>query len=211
VIFICNTKAGSCRPRIFRLCGPRNHGGFTLIELIVVMSLIGIIFFFAIPRLDRSFFTNSSRQVSNWISLHVKSLKSNAVAGQTPYVMRIDMGENKISCFSEPGNNMDALPKTNGPAETVGEKNPEDEAAFDEVSEKPKTDDFSMPDGYRVSDILFVDGTVQTTGTVDIHFYPKGYSDRAIIHVKDRDGNIVSYIIEPFLSRAIIKNDYVEY
>jgi len=229
VISICKTKADILLPCINRFSnlpdctperGPRirvsNHGGFTLIELIVVMTLIGIIFFFAVPRIDSSIFTNSSRQVSNWIILHVKSLKSRAVAKQVSYVMEVDMGENRISCFAGPESNMDMLPEINTQINDSGDTQQGDGAKFNEspvdaISEKPKKEEFSLPDRYRIADVLFADGTIQTAGTVDILFYAKGYSDRAIIHVKDDDGNTISYIIEPFLSRALIKDDYVEF
>lgn len=188
-----------------------NRNGFTLIELIVVMTLIGIIFFFAIPRLDTSFLTNSSRQISNWITIHVTSLKSRAIEKQVPYIMEIDLGENRISCFAGPENQTDIFAEANTQPDNSTAKGRVADSKADEGREKPKKEDFSLPDKYRIADVLLADGTIRTTGTVDIHFYPKGYSDRAIIHVKDDDGNTISYIIEPFLSRVMIKDDYVEF
>ena len=44
-----------------------------------------------------------------------------------------------------------------------------------------------------------------------INFYPKGYSDRAVIHVEDGHDNRYSYLIEPFLPHVKIKDEYIEF
>jgi len=214
VIFIPHKGAADIGLQPRTSCIYRGRDGFTLIELIVVMSLISIIFFFAIPRLDTSFLTNRSHRVSNWIVFHVKSLKNKAVSQQKTYVMRLDLGENRISCFVKSNQDGDVLDQT----EEKSVPSMGDETANNlstegllEKGRKSEKEVFSLPQGFRLSDVILGKKTVFTTGTVDIHFYAKGYSDPAIIHVKDEDGNTVSYIIEPFLTHVTVKNDYVEF
>ncbi|MBU1161919.1 MAG: prepilin-type N-terminal cleavage/methylation domain-containing protein, partial [Proteobacteria bacterium] len=45
--------------------------GFTLIELIVVISLISIMLFFAIPRFQSNVLSDSTKEVSRWILLKI--------------------------------------------------------------------------------------------------------------------------------------------
>ena len=49
--------------------------GFTLIELIVVIALISIMLFLAIPKFQSDIFTDSTKKVSRWIIYKVPALK----------------------------------------------------------------------------------------------------------------------------------------
>jgi len=40
----------------------RRRAGFTLLELIVVMALMGIVFFFAVPRFEGTFLFDDAKQ-----------------------------------------------------------------------------------------------------------------------------------------------------
>ena len=50
-----------------------------------------------------------------------------------------------------------------------------------------------------------------TRGIAEIHFYRKGYSDKALIHIEDDDNEQSSYLIEPFLPHVKIIEEYVEF
>ncbi len=60
----------------------RNHQAFTLIELVVVITLISIVLAFALPKLNMSLVTDHQRKLSTWIVLTVKSLKEISVREQ---------------------------------------------------------------------------------------------------------------------------------
>ncbi|MGM0453269.1 MAG: pilus assembly FimT family protein [Thermodesulfobacteriota bacterium] len=175
-------------PSIFQLAPARpvrNRQAFTLIELIVVISLIGTMLFFAVPRIEQSMFANKTKKVSRWILLNVNSLKDKAVQKQVRHVLHADIDSNRFWISHA------AMP----------------EDLLADAREKG----FSLPDGFRLIDVAFPDDKKVSGGTAAINFYPKGYSDRAIVHLADDNNRRRSYLIESFLPRAKIKHEYVEF
>ncbi len=166
----------------------RNNQAFTLIELIVVISMISILLVFTIPRLDASFFSDNERKISSWILLNVKALKEKAVREQTLYVLNVDLDNNQM--WSSSG--------------LVSESTEESE-------ETPKESKYQIPSGYRLVDVEFLNEDKITGGIAEIHFYHKGYSDKALIHIEDDDNAQNSYLIEPFLPHVKIIDEYVEF
>lgn len=176
-----------------------NNRAFTLIEIIVVITLMGIMFFFAIPRLDKSMFFGNSRQVSSWIVLKVKALKSKAVAKDSRYCLHVDIDENRLWVSS------DAKPKDKP---SKSEDDAESEAMKKNASSSTQNE-YSLPKGFRLLDVEFSDKHIKSGGTANLLFYPEGYSDRAIIHIENPDGRQLSYIIESFLPKVRISQNYV--
>jgi len=175
-----------------------NDHAFTLIELIVVISLISIVLAFALPKLNISFVTDHQRKLSAWIVLTVKSLKENALREQIPYVLYLDFDNQQMWAAKD------------APAE---EKNQEEAASETSGKEKeiPQENKYLLPQGYKLMDVAFTDDEKIREGIVPIHFYPKGYSDKAIIHIQDADDNRYSYLIESFLPHVKIFEEYIEF
>ena len=165
-----------------------NNSAFTLIELIVVISIISVLLAFSIPRLDISFFSDNERKISSWILLNVKALKQKAVKEQTLQVLNIDLDNNQMWSTSGPV-----------PEET------------EETEETPKENEYQIPAGYRLMDVEFVNEDKITKGVAGIYFYKKGYSDKALIHIEDNDDFQYSYLIEPFLPHVKIIEEYIEF
>jgi prepilin-type N-terminal cleavage/methylation domain-containing protein len=155
--------------------------GFTLIELVVVLALLSIFLFFAIPRFERAV-SDPERDVSRWMLLTIPKLKQEATSENRLVTLHIDEDARKLWSTQE----------TMKPEEM-------------EAAEKNA---YVLPEGTVLSDVTFPDGQTISTGTVLIHFYPKGYSDRAILHLQVDEGKTVSYIIEPFLSRVTLVESY---
>lgn len=147
---------------------------------------------FAIPRLDNSFFFNNKRKLSSWILLNVKSLKGKAVREQTKKILAVDIDNNQMWIFSEPES-----------AESVQSENAPGDA--------PEKNEYKLPDGFRLMDVEFLNNEKISSGIAEIHFYAQGYSDKALIHVEDRDENRYSYLVEPFLLHVKIEAQYVEF
>ncbi len=162
-----------------------NRQAFTLIELIVVISLVATMLFFAVPRLDRSLFTDESKKVSRWILLNVSQLKNKAVQSQKRFILNVDMENNRL-WISE---------------ETMAE----------EMLSSAENEAFRLPSSFRLLDVEYPDGRRVSSGTAVINFYPKGYSDRAILHMEDDQSERRSYFIEPFLSQVKIRDTYANY
>jgi general secretion pathway protein H len=169
---------------------PINHftienKAFTLIELIVVMALISILLFFSIPRLDIDIFSDDDRNFSTWIIFTVKSLKEKAQTESVRSVLYVDMDNNLM------WSGLEIKPETQEPA--------------------PKENQYKLPEGMQVLDVEFPGMEEKSSGIAEIYFYPKGYSDKALIHIQDKDHNRNSYVIEPFLTEVKIYDRHIEF
>jgi len=175
-----------------------NDKAFTLIELIVVISLISIILAFSLPKLNISLVTDNQRKLSAWIVLTVKSLKENAVREQLSYVLYVDFDNQQMWTAKD------------GPDDAKNQEEAAPEKS-DKEKEIPQENKYLLPQGVRLMDVAFTEDEKIKEGIVPIHFYPKGYSDKAIIHIQDADDNRYSYLIESFLPHVNIFEEYIDF
>ncbi len=171
--------------------------GFTLIELVVVITLISVMMVFAVPRLSTNLLSSDSREVSKWIVLTVKSLKEQSVRQAVAFTLHVDLDNHKFWTSRD-------VPQL----EAVD--------AFADIEEledlaENKEDELELPGGFRVVDVVFPGKEPRRSGVVPIRFYKKGYSDQAMIHLEDDRAGRVTYEIEPFLLQVQIHEEYVEF
>jgi prepilin-type N-terminal cleavage/methylation domain-containing protein len=162
----------------------RKEGGFTLIELIVVMALMGIVMFTAFPRFQRAL-TDPTRTASRWILWKLPQLKEQAVTENRQITLIIDVSGNKLLVTHE------------------GMTPEETETAMENAHE--------FPEGFELTDVEFPGDRFVSSGTAHIQFYKAGYSDRAIIHAKTDDETRLSYFIEPFMNHVKLVESHVGY
>lgn len=159
--------------------------GFTLIELIVVISLISIMLFFAIPRFQRNVLSDSTKDVSRWILLKIPYLKERAAREQKKYILHVSLESNKLWITHE------AMPE--------------------EALQSAETNGYELPEDIKLLDVEYPDQEKISAGQADIYFNEKGYSDKAIIHLENDDNEKFSFLIEPFLLRVRLYNRYAEF
>ena len=157
--------------------------GFTLIELIVVISLISLILFIAIPRFQSTVFTDNTKKTSRWIVGKVQSLKTRAVRDQNLYVLHVSLDANKLWVS--------------------------DGLMSEEELENAELQGYKLPDDVRLIDVEYPQNKIIALGTADIRFYQKGYSDKALIHIENSDSKQLSFLIKPFLQRVKMFQQYV--
>ena len=162
----------------------RSNSGFTLIEIAVVILLIGITLLFAAPRLPESLLSEPSKSASRWIILKVQSLKNQSVKEHKQYSLHADINTDRFWSTSE--------------------------SMSEEEKLEAEDNSYQLPGGLNLVDVTYPDGEKISSGQVDIRFYGKGYSDRAILHINDGEDKI-SLQIEPFLSRVKYYDNYVEF
>jgi prepilin-type N-terminal cleavage/methylation domain-containing protein len=161
----------------------RLNQGFTLIELIVVITLISLMLFFAIPRFQVDVLSDNTNKVSRWIMLKVHSLKEKAVREQKLYVLHISLDSNRLWVTSE--------------------------IMSQEELQAAEANGYELSDDINLLDVEYPDEEKISVGRADIYFYKKGYSDKAIIHISNDDNERRSFLIEPFLSHVRLYDKYI--
>lgn len=165
----------------------------------MVITLISVMMFFAVPRLNTNLLTSDSRRVSKWMVLTVQGLKQKSVREQTPHVLQVDLDNHKLASAAEMKEHEAA----------------EEKEAFEELDagEKPaaKTEELELPEGFRLTDVAFPGKTPISSGIAEIRFYPGGYSDHALIHMEGSNTDRITFEIAPFLQQVQIHKSDVDF
>ncbi|MCF8068681.1 MAG: type II secretion system GspH family protein [Desulfobacterales bacterium] len=79
----------------------RSTKGFTLIELIIVIALLGIMITFTVPKFNTTFFDNDINASTRWFISNVPALKEKAKTTRTNYLLNINMDVNQLWITAE--------------------------------------------------------------------------------------------------------------
>ena len=157
--------------------------GFTFIELILVIALISIMLFLAIPKFQSNFLSNSTKAVSRWLLINIPNLKEKAQKEQREYILHVDFGANNFWISRE--------------------------TMSDEGLKTEEVNKYQLPEDIKLLDVEYPDQMTISTGQAQIYFDEKGYSDKAIIHIQNNDNERLSFVIEPFLRSVRLYQKYV--
>ena len=158
--------------------------GFTLIELIVVLALMGLMLFFSLPRLQNNPFLDNSKQSSRWLIDKIQALKENAIRDQKMYTLHFDLDSGRIW-------------ETN-------------ESMSQDDIESAVLNSYALPDDLRIVDIEYPTRGKINSGQAAITFYKAGYTDKALVHMQDGD-TYLSFLMEPFLPNVQFFEKYASF
>jgi prepilin-type N-terminal cleavage/methylation domain-containing protein len=164
---------------------PEQRSGFTLIELTVVISLISIMLFFAVPRFRNAVLTDNVNNTSRWIIGKVRVIKEYSTSKQKLCILHVNMDSNKIWVS--------------------------DETMTQEDLEKANEKGFEIPEDVKVINVEYPQKGIISTGQADICFYRAGYSDKAFIRIQGDDEQKISFLIESFLPTVKLYKKYVNF
>ncbi len=159
--------------------------GYTLIELVVVVALIGVLFLFTLPRFQASLPFGQSKRFSRRLMNTVRILKEASVRDGADYILVVNIDEGSFRSLST------APPA--GEGETDVSKIPE--SLSRNVS-------FEIPESMTIRDLEFPMQGKIGAGTAEIRFYRGGWSDKVLIHVATDSRESRTYSIEPFLNKV---------
>lgn len=169
-------------PRIYG----SNGKGFTLIELMVVMLLITIVLAVVIPRFDTAApFQDPGKKLSRWMINAVRHLRATAIEKQQTQALVVDLSKQRMWMIQE-------------------DMSEEQQAAAAEKA-------FTLDSSIRIVNAQFRNQESVATGTLEIRFYPAGYSDQVLLHIENEDAERTSYLIEPLLPKLKIVEGWIEF
>ncbi|MGD2126883.1 MAG: prepilin-type N-terminal cleavage/methylation domain-containing protein [Desulfobacteraceae bacterium] len=161
------------------------HRGFTFLEIIVVIFLIGLMIALATPRIRYAVLTDNLKTTTRRIIGMVKELRNEAIREQKEYVVHFDLDSNRFWIDS--------------PSMTEQEQ----------ARAREKASPF--PEDVRVLDIWYRAKGKRMRGETTIRFNKKGYVQPSVIHLGSEDGRSFTLELSPFLGRVKVIEKYVEY
>lgn len=161
-----------------------NKSGYTLIELIVVIILLGLMFGLVVPKFRQAVLSDSLDATSLRIIGLVEDLRERAISDQISYVLHFDIRGRKLWAFAS-----DA---------TAEEQEIARERAYQLPADVIIEDIWSWSRGK-----IYDDPTIQ--------FSKKGYIEQSMIHLQSEDGRQLSLELTPFLGSIKIHNGYVDF
>ncbi|MGB3211242.1 MAG: prepilin-type N-terminal cleavage/methylation domain-containing protein [Desulforhopalus sp.] len=160
---------------------PRDEKGFTLIELIVVTTLIAIMLSVSIPSLRDTFFTDPLKSTTRKIIGLVTGVRELAVRSQQPYLLHVSHIENRIWYEREV-----------------------EEEKLDEDTLREQGVIF--PESVRITGILVRGSESLLQDQLVVWISKKGLMNDTIIRIEDDNGDHLNIRFYPFLDPAIVSD-----
>lgn len=161
-----------------------NHCGFTFVELIVVIGILSVALMFSVPLF---------RQI------HLSSDASDHVSGMIRFFEDLKiraMVENKnITLYMDSG---------------AGKMYVTDDTMDEDARQAALNNGISLGRALKLLNLEFPDDDTRAGGDKTICFFSKGYSDRALVHVRDESREMTIQICM-FQKKVHLIDQYVSY
>ena len=183
------TSTAGIRNRIlfsrYRKTVIRNHEGFTLIELVVVVTLIVMMIGLTMPQIRNTLLSDNLKRIALRMAGLAKNLRDEAVRERKTYGLHLDMVRQQywigFAAMTE-----------------------EDQALAQENAEK-------LPSDVQILDVWFKEEGKVSEGEAVILFFKKGYVQPSVIHLGDDDGRRFTVVLSPFGGKVKILEKYVDF
>ena len=176
-----------------RSLSPTGSGGFTLIELTMVILVIGIVGALVLPRFGGLLDRQQMRRTVNVVRGMVRQLHAKAALTKRVYRLTFDLDEQQLNvCYLE------SLPATGSEADTCTAESAREMRGY------------AMPDAVRLVDVISPEGEKVREGTAMTHFHPTGLAEPSVVHLQTPDESHVTLFIEALAGRVKVVYGYAE-
>jgi len=162
-----------------------DKSGYTLIELIVVMVLVGLVFAFTAPRLRYALLTDSLKTAARNMVGAMTHLRNEAVSQQERYALHLDVASHRYWA-------------TNA-------------SMTDEEKELAREQAQRLPPDVQIRDVWIKGKGRIVEGEAQMVFTPRGYTQASAVHLRSQDGREITLELTPFMSQVAIFDTYVGY
>jgi prepilin-type N-terminal cleavage/methylation domain-containing protein len=164
--------------------GDIGSGGYTLIELSIVVFLIGLMLLIAVPRVRESLFTDQLSSAARRLVGASRELRSVAVRDQVDQILQISLDEKSYWIYS---------------ADMTPEK-----------KEEMKKRALRLPGDVKFADVYIAGKEKKTAGEISIRFFSRGYVEPAVIHLADGE-RFVTLVLHPFIHTVETHEKYLDF
>ena len=169
---------------ITKLCKDK-AGGFTLIELTIVIFIAGLLLAITVPVVRDTLLHDNLKTSARKLVAIVTSLRNQSVSEYKDHVLMFDIAKGKYW------------------SETPDMSESERLTARDQA--------YTLPEDVRILDIDLYGSDKNVIGEAGIKFSRKGYIHYSLIHLSDKSDRKFTLVIEPFLGKVKIMEDYLNF
>ncbi len=162
--------------------------GFTLLELSLVLFIIGLLVTVLVPRLGGLESARLEASAKRLAAL-VRYLSGEAAFRGQTYRIQYDLDQQRYG---------------------VQILTPSQEMKTFVADESPMAQPVQLPPNITFADIRVPSIGRVNTGQVFTHFYPQGYTDPTVIHLRDQQSRTITVIIPPITGEAAVYEGYVD-
>jgi len=163
-----------------------NSKGYTLIELVVVVILLGMIFSFAAPKFRDAVLTDDLKSATRRLIGKIRELRSESIQKNVDHYLNFDLEKNGYWHMS-------------------GDVTPEGHTSARD------NNTVYLPGTVRITDIWFKDKGKKMAGDTAIRFTKNGYAQQSAIHLESEDGREFTIVVNQFLPKIKVIESYVEF
>nr|WP_320017517.1 prepilin-type N-terminal cleavage/methylation domain-containing protein [uncultured Desulfobacter sp.] len=161
-----------------------NHSGFTFVELMVVVGIFTIVLMFSIPVFRQIHLSSTASDHVSSLIFFLENLKLRAMVENKNFILYIDSGSGKIYVT--------------------------DDAMDEDARQVALNNGISLKGDLQLLNLEFPDGDIRSADDKSICFFSKGYSDRALIHVRE-DSREMTIQLCMFRKKIHLIDRYVSY
>jgi general secretion pathway protein H len=165
------------------ITGNLNNRGFTLVELLLVIALIGVVLVLAVPSTRDVLTGDKLKKASRQLIGLERKLRVEAVRDQVDYILCIDLPNSDYWI-------------------TASDMTPEKQ---DEIKNRPQ----HLPADVVIADIVDENNKKKSAGEAKIVFKKNNICSPAIIHLSHEEDKM-TIVINPFLGVTDIHDKYVD-
>ncbi|WP_319574373.1 prepilin-type N-terminal cleavage/methylation domain-containing protein [uncultured Desulfobacter sp.] len=161
-----------------------NDSGFTFVELMVVVGIFTIVLLFSIPVFRQIHLTSNASDHAAGLIFFLENLKHRAMVENKNFTLHMDSGSGKIYVT--------------------------DDTMDEDARQVALNNGVSLKGDLQLLNLEFPDDDTRPGDDKTICFFSKGYSDRALIHVRE-DSREMTIQLCMFQKKVHLIDQYVSY